>query len=269
MTSFSPLGASPSGSSGLVSIVGAGPGGADLITVRGMRALQQADVVVYDRLVDDEVLDFAPESALRVPVGKGKGFGVAQEQIGQLLILHAKSGSRVVRLKGGDPFVFGRGLEEVETLDAAGIEHDLVPGLSSALAGPALAGISLTDRDHAASFTVLSGHRADDESYDWEAVSRSVDTVVVLMAATTAAAVCRRLIAAGRPADDYVAMICAAGRPAQQLRRARLNEVARDGSPFPSPMTMVIGPVASELIRSTPPMSLSVTPSRELSSELG
>ena len=248
MTNLDSVGAAPTGAgvaAGVVSIVGAGPGAADLITVRGLRALEAADVVVFDRLVEAEVLDLAPTSALRVPVGKGKGFGVAQEEIAQLLVFHARSGRHVVRLKGGDPFVFGRGLEEVEALDAAGLEHDVVPGLSSALAGPALAGISLTDRRYAASFTVLSGHRADDESYDWSSVARSADTLVVLMAASTAAAVCRCLLAAGRPADDRVAMISSAGRLEQLVHRGRLDEVALDGSPFLSPMTMVIGAAAA------------------------
>ncbi|WP_083915105.1 uroporphyrinogen-III C-methyltransferase [Ilumatobacter nonamiensis] len=230
--------------SGKVTLVGAGPGGADLITVRGARALATADVVIHDRLADPELLDLAPASAERIPVGKGKGFGATQDAICDLIVNRAASGRQVVRLKGGDPFVFGRGAEELDAIAAAGLEVEVVPGVSSALAAPALAGISLTDRRHSASFTVLTGHRAKDGHNDWEALASSGSTLVVLMAATTASDVAHDLIDAGRPADQPVAFVHAAGTDRQDRRTVALADVARDGCPFPSPTVMVVGEVA-------------------------
>ncbi len=232
-------------STGRVTLVGAGPGGADLITVRGANALASADVVLYDRLADPELLDLAPVAATRIPVGKGKGFGVTQDQIGALLVEHASKGHHVVRLKGGDPFVFGRGSEEAEVATAAGIPVEIVPGLSSALAGPALAGVPVTDRRVTAGFTVISGHRANDDDYDWAALARTEVTLVVLMAASTADKVAKQMLAAGR-ADVPVAFVHKAGSADQQVALRRLSEVAELGCPFGSPTVMVIGDVASQ-----------------------
>ncbi|MEL7209435.1 MAG: uroporphyrinogen-III C-methyltransferase, partial [Actinomycetota bacterium] len=167
---------------GRVVLVGAGPGGADLITVRGARALATADVVVYDRLADPDLLALAPPAAERIPVGKGKGFGTTQTAINALIVERAVAGATVVRLKGGDPFVFGRGKEEVDAVVAAGIAVEVVPGVSSALAAPALAGIPLTDRRCSASFTVLTGHRAGLEN-DPTLVAAMSTTIVSLPAA--------------------------------------------------------------------------------------
>lgn len=181
---------------GRVTLVGAGPGGADLITLRGARALATADVVVYDRLADPELLDLAPHAARRIEVGKAKGWGISQDDINEILVHEARAGAHVVRLKGGDPFVFGRGSEECDALATAGIQCEVVPGVSSALAAPALFGVPLTHRGESASFTVLSGHRVADADHDWSALARSGSTVVVLMAASTAGDVAARLIAA-------------------------------------------------------------------------
>jgi uroporphyrin-III C-methyltransferase len=232
---------------GRVTLVGAGPGGADLITVRGARALAAADVVLYDRLADPELLDLAPPAAQRIPVGKGKGFGATQDDINALLVDHAADGSHVVRLKGGDPFVFGRGGEEVEACAAAGLTVEVVPGVSSALAAPALAGIAVTDRRAAASFTVVTGHRADDsgEATRWEALARSGDTIVVLMAATTASAVAHALLTGGRPSDEPVAFVHGAATADQDVVVSSLANTADEGCPLPSPTVMVIGPVVS------------------------
>lgn len=230
---------------GSVTLVGAGPGGADLITVRGARALSAADVVVYDRLADPTLLDLAPAAAERLPVGKGKGFGANQDDINDLLIERAKSGSNVVRLKGGDPFVFGRGGEEVDAVSAAGIEVTVVPGVSSALGGPALAGIPVTDRRMASSFTVMTGHLADTHVQDLTALAASGSTLVVLMATTTARSLAKSLIAAGKKSNEPVAFIHAAGTPAQADARSTLAEVAEVGCPFPSPTVMVVGLVAA------------------------
>ncbi|MEL6891275.1 MAG: siroheme synthase CysG [Actinomycetota bacterium] len=229
---------------GQVTLVGAGPGGVDLITVRGARALECADVVVYDRLVDPDLLDLAPASAIRVPVGKSKGGGTPQHEINRLLVQHAADGNRVVRLKGGDPFVFGRGAEERDAVVAAGIECEIVPGITSSIAAPELAGIPVTQRGVAASFTVLSGHRADGDEYDWEALARSGTTLIVMMASTTSGDIARRLIRAGRNPSEPVAVVHAAGRPTMRTTRSDLTTIATNGCPLPAPAVVVIGEVA-------------------------
>ncbi len=230
--------------SGRVTLVGAGPGGADLVTVRGARALATADVVVYDRLADPALLDLAPVVAERIPVGKAKGSGTPQDDINELLIRKAADGSHVVRLKGGDPFVFGRGSEECKAVTAAGLPCEVVPGVSSSLAAPALAGVPVTERSVAASFTVVSGHRAADEGHDWEALARSGSTLVVLMGATTAPEIASALIDGGRPDDEPVAVVHAAGTDSQRSMHLTLDALRADGCPFPAPCVIVIGPVA-------------------------
>ncbi len=134
--------------------------------------------MIYDRLADPALLDLAPVVAVRIPVGKAKGWGTDQEEINAMLIDHAARGAHVVRLKGGDPFVFGRGSEERDAVVAAGLACQVVPGLSSSMSGPALAGIPLTHRGMSASFTVLSGRRIADADHDWDALARSGSTVV-------------------------------------------------------------------------------------------
>ncbi len=169
---------------GTVALVGAGPGDPGLMTVRGLELLRRAQVVVYDRLVDPRLLDEAPR-ARRIFAGKASGHhALPQEQINALLILHARRGRRVVRLKGGDPFVFGRGGEEAEALAGARIPFEVVPGVSSALAAPAYAGIPVTHRGVASSFTVVTGHGSapgQGSSVDWARLARASDTLVVLM----------------------------------------------------------------------------------------
>jgi len=236
---------------GKLTLVGAGPGGVDLITVRGARAIESADVIVYDRLVDPDLLNLAPVAAERIPVGKAKGSGVPQDEICTLLVERALSGDNVVRLKGGDPFVFGRGAEEVEAAEAAGLSVSVVPGLSSALAGPALAGIPVTDRRLASSFTVLTGHKANDDGHDWEALARSSATLVVLMASSTADSVATSLCGAGRSGQELVAFVHDAGSPRQKSAVRSLAEVMTDGCPFPSPSVMIIGPVVEHLAADT------------------
>ncbi|MEM9613625.1 MAG: SAM-dependent methyltransferase [Actinomycetota bacterium] len=157
----------------------------------------------------------------------------------------------MVRLKGGDSFVFGRGQEEVDAAAAAGIPVEVVPGVSSAVAAPALAGIPLTDRRLSASFTVLTGHRADPASPrpDWAAAAAGGGTIVVLMAASTAAAVARQLLAAGRPGDEPVAFVHAAGTTGERATRTDLAAVAAEGCPYPAPTVMVVGAVVAAGVR--------------------
>ena len=237
--------------SGRVTLVGAGPGGADLITVRGAAALATADLVVYDRLADPSLLDLASVVAERVPVGKRKGSGASQNDINALMRERAARGDHVVRLKGGDPYVFGRGAEEVDALAEAGIPVEVVPGLSSALAGPLLAGISLTERGKAASFTVISGHRDGEADQDWEAVASGPDTLVILMAASNADVIAERLIAGGRKENEPAAVIHRVGFEDQRHVVTNLEGLATEGCPFPSPCVIVIGEVAARSASTT------------------
>lgn len=200
-----------SGRSGIVSLVGAGPGAPGLITLDGVRRLERADVVVYDYLANPRLLDHAPAEAERILVGKhGGGQRVEQAVITALLIDHARQGRAVVRLKGGDPFVFGRGGEEAEALAAAGIPFEIVPGVTSAVAVPAYAGIPLTHRDLASSFTVLTGYEYPDKSelaVHWDAVAQRGNTLVFLMTTRQLRANMARLLAHGVAPDTPAALI--------------------------------------------------------------
>lgn len=196
---------------GLVSLVGAGPGDPELITVKGLRRLRAADVVVHDALIGLALLEECRPGAEIVDVGKRAGGPTRpQEWINRLLVERARRGLRVVRLKGGDPFVFGRGAEEAETLVAARVAWEVVPGVSSAVAVPAYAGIPLTHRAHAASFAVVTGHEPADRSESrlhWHALARGIDTLVFLMGVGRLAEIAARLIEAGRAAETPAAVV--------------------------------------------------------------
>src|SRR5947207_4968093 len=196
---------------GRVVLVGAGPGDPGLLTIRGRDALEAADVVVYDRLVNPALLDLAPDTARRIFAGKTRGDHVMpQGAINAVLIHHARAGRTVVRLKGGDPFVFGRGGEEAEALAAAGIPFEIVPGVSSAIAVPAYAGIPLTHRDLASSFTVLTGYEYPDKpemAVHWDAVAQRGNTLVFLMTTRQLRANMDQLIAHGVAPDTPAAVI--------------------------------------------------------------
>lgn len=196
--------------SGVVHIVGAGPGDPELLTLKALRLLQDADVVFYDRLVGEGVLELIRRDATRVPVGKAKSnHTVPQGEIHELMIAAAREGKRVVRLKGGDPFVFGRGGEELEAVEAAGIEAHVVPGISSALGCAASAGLPLTHRDHAQSVTFVTGHAKAGgvPELDWKSLAVKNHTLVVFMGVGTAPAIAERMIRAGRAASTPVAVI--------------------------------------------------------------
>jgi uroporphyrinogen III methyltransferase/synthase len=228
-----------------VYLVGAGPGDPGLLTVRGADVLGRADVVVYDRLSVASLLELAPPAAERISVGKSRGRApVPQSEINALLVERGGTGQTVVRLKGGDPFVFARGGEEAQALLAAGVPFEVVPGITSAIAVPAYAGIPVTMRHTALSFTVVTGH-ADpgDDDIDWHAIARVGGTIVVLMGAARIGAVARQLVAGGLPADTPVAAIHWGTRPEQQVTRATLGTIgAHELSP---PSTIVIGAVAA------------------------
>ena len=228
-----------------VYLVGAGPGDPGLLTRRGAELLAQADVVVHDRLSEISLLDLAPAGAERVDVGKSPGAPVAQEEINALLVERGLQGQCVVRLKGGDPFVFGRGGEEAQALAAAGVPFEVVPGISAAVAVPAYAGIPVTHRTLSTSFTVVTGHsrHAVDEDVDWDALARAADTIVVLMGVAHRAVIATRLQAGGLPASTPVAAVRWGTRPGQRTVRTTLGELG-DVTLEP-PVTIVIGKVAS------------------------
>lgn len=214
-------------SSGVVHIVGAGPGDPDLLTLRAFRLLQEADVIVHDRLVAPEILDRARRDATRIDVGKAKGnHTLTQHQINELLLREARSGRRVVRLKGGDPFVFGRGGEEREFLTRHGIRTEVVAGITAATGCAAAAGIPLTLRDHAQAAVLVTGHGKDGEpDVDWDALARLRQTLVVYMGASIAGRIARRLIAGGMDRATPAAVITNGTRLDQHVETGFLGEL--------------------------------------------
>ena len=226
-----------------VSLVGAGPGDADLLTIRAARAIAVAEVVVHDALVGAGVLDLIPESAERVDVGKRPGRPVPQEMISTLLVHLGREGRRVVRLKGGDPFVFGRGGEEALALLEAGVPFDVVPGLTSSVAAPAAAGVPITHRGVAAAVTIVTGHRRRGEAdVEWESLANVGGTIVVLMGVARRAAIARRLVDGGLDPSTPVAAIHAATTDREVVTRCRLDDL--HGADVHSPAVLVIGAVA-------------------------
>ncbi|SNS48253.1 MULTISPECIES: siroheme synthase CysG [unclassified Azospirillum] len=204
---------------GRVALVGAGPGDPDLLTLRALRVLQDADVVVHDKLVDERIMDYVRRDARRHYVGKSKSHHtMSQEAINQLLVAEAKAGHRVVRLKGGDPFMFGRGGEELEVLRAEGIPVEIVPGITAALGCGASTTIPVTHRDHAPGVTFVTGHGKDGEpDLDWQALARLRHTLVIYMGLTAAGAIARRLVEAGMSGDTPAALVEKGTRPDQKL----------------------------------------------------
>jgi uroporphyrin-III C-methyltransferase len=233
---------------GTVYLVGAGPGDPDLLTLRGAELLRAADVVVFDRLVAPALLELARAGAERVYAGKEPGrSALRQDEIDALLVRRALGGSVVVRLKGGDPFVFGRGGEEALACVRAGVPFEVVPGVTSAVAAPAYAGIPVTHRGLAHGFAVVTASAAHGDDVDLARVATAVDTLVVLMAAGKLAATCRELVRAGRPADEPAAIVQWAGTPEQTSVVGTLGdlpELAAAASIGP-PATLVVGAVAA------------------------
>ncbi|MGH2820158.1 MAG: uroporphyrinogen-III C-methyltransferase [Actinomycetota bacterium] len=232
---------------GRVYLVGAGPGDPDLVTRRGLRALWSCDVVAFDRLVAPELVDEAPPHAERIFVGKAPGGPhVEQEAINDLLVTRASEGRIVVRLKGGDPFVFGRGGEEAEALAARGVPFEVVPGVSSAVAVPAYAGIPVTHRGLSSSFAVLTGRQcADGSDVNWWQLARSVDTLVLLMGVATLRVAALRLIEAGRPSDQPAAVIEWGTTSRQRTIVSTLESIAEEAARagIAPPATAIVGDV--------------------------
>jgi uroporphyrin-III C-methyltransferase len=231
-----------------VALVGAGPGDPDLLTVRAARLLAAADVVVHDALVGDGVLALVPSDAELIDVGKRPGRPVPQEMISTLLVELARSGRRVVRLKGGDPYVFGRGGEEAQTLIDAGIEFEVVPGITSAIAAPAAAGVPVTHRGVSAAVTVVTGHRRHgDPDVDWRSLAKVGSTIVVLMGVAQRGVIAAELMAGGLDPATPVAAVRAATTPDEVVGRGRLDELA--AMPIEAPAVIVIGAVAALRLR--------------------
>jgi uroporphyrinogen III methyltransferase/synthase len=227
-----------------VYLVGAGPGDPGLLTRRGAELLTRADVVVHDRLADPRLLELARPGVERIDVGKSPGSPVPQDEINRLLVERARAGQTVVRLKGGDPFVFGRGGEEALALAAAGVSFEVVPGVTSAVAAPAYAGVPVTHRGLSTSFTVVTGHSrfSVDRETNWAALAAAGGTIVVLMGVAHRAEIAGKLIDAGMdPATPTVAVMWGT-RPGQTTVRARLAELG--AARVEPPATIVIGPVA-------------------------
>ena len=234
-----------------VALVGAGPGDPDLLTVRAARLLAEADVVVHDALVGPGVLDLIGERAERIDVGKRVGRPVPQEGICALLVLLGRRGLRVVRLKGGDPYVFGRGGEEALALREAGVPFEVVPGITSSVAAPSAAGVPVTHRGVAAAFTVVTGHRRPGEpDVDWRSLARVGGTIVILMGVTHRAAIAGALIDGGLAPGTPVAAIRSATTDAEDVRRCRLDELG--DLDVDSPATIVVGAVAALDLRDLP-----------------
>ena len=240
-----------------VHLVGAGPGDPDLLTLKAFKLLSRADVVVHDRLVSAEILAMAAPWAELVDVGKDpNGARTTQDQINAILIDRGTSHDTVVRLKGGDPFVFGRGGEEALALSAAGIDVAIVPGITSSIAAPAMAGIPVTHRKVSSAFTVVTAHEdpTKDTGINWSALAALGTTLCVLMGARRAAQIRERLLNAGMAADTPVAIVIAASTPNQEVRRMTLRELGE--VPVPNPAVIVIGKVADTSLLAQLPTDL-------------
>lgn len=237
--------AEQAGAVGEVALVGAGPGDPSLMTLRGLRALQNADVVLYDRLVSQEVLDLSRRDATRVFVGKSAGESQTQAQINELLVSLARSGKRVCRLKGGDPFIFGRGGEELEALAAAGIRFEVVPGITAAAGCAAYAGIPLTHRDHAQMLTFVTGHCRGDADVDWQLLARPGQTVVFYMGLANLEDIVQRLREHGVPAERAAALIEQGTHATQRVITGTLATLAATAraAQVAAPALLIVGEV--------------------------
>lgn len=236
-----------------VSLVGAGPGDPDLLTMKAARLLTEAEIVVHDALVGEGVMALIPEHVGRIDVGKRAGKPLPQEMITALLVELGRQGQRVVRLKGGDPFVFGRGGEEAIALQDAGVAYEVVPGITSSIAAPAAAGVPVTHRGVSAGFTVVTGHRRPGEpDIDWRSLARVGTTIVILMGVTHRAAIAAELIDGGLATDTPVAAVRFATTDEEDVVRCDLADLG--AAPIASPATIVIGAVAAFDLRSVAPL---------------
>ena len=229
---------------GEVVLVGAGPGDAGLLTLKGLQQIQQADVVVYDRLVSDDIMDLVRRDADRIFVGKRAGYHcVPQDEINQILLREAQQGKRVVRLKGGDPFIFGRGGEELETLCEAGIPFSVVPGITAASGCSAYSGIPLTHRDYAQSVRLVTGHLKTGGELDWENLAAEKQTLVFYMGLNQAATIQQKLIEHGMQADMPVAIVENGTAITQRVIDGQLEQLGEMAQQMASPALIIVGRV--------------------------
>lgn len=238
--------ATPLDDRGEVVLVGAGPGDAGLLTLKGLQQIQQADVVVYDRLVSDDIMNLVRRDADRVFVGKRAGYHcVPQEEINQILLREAQSGKRVVRLKGGDPFIFGRGGEELETLCEGGIPFSVVPGITAASGCSAYSGIPLTHRDYAQSVRLVTGHLKTGGELDWENLAAEKQTLVFYMGLNQAPAIQEKLIEHGMSAEMPVALVENGTAVTQRVVSGVLSELGALSTQVASPALIIVGRVVA------------------------
>ncbi|EKO3409089.1 uroporphyrinogen-III C-methyltransferase [Vibrio fluvialis] len=232
---------------GEVALVGAGPGDPELLTVKALSYLQQADVVLYDYLVSDDIMALIPSDTILVCVGKRAGHhSVPQEKTNQLLVDFAKQGHRVVRIKGGDPFMFGRGGEELEVLFDAGVQFQVIPGITAAAGATAYAGIPLTHRDYAQSALFVTGHlKAEAADMDWSTLARSQQTLVIYMGLMKSSTIATQLIEHGRNASTPIAIIERGTQSTQKVFRGVLSELLQLAAHAQSPSLIVIGEVVT------------------------
>ena len=238
------LGGNPAGRTGAVWLVGAGPGDPELLTIKALKVLQTADVVVHDGLVSDEILALAPSAARRISVAKRKSrHSYKQPEINRMIVAFALEGLTVVRLKGGDPFIFGRGGEELEACREAGVPCHIVPGVTAALAASASAGAPLTHRGAAQAVTFITGHAASGEvpDLDWAALAKPNHTVVIYMGVTAAAPVAERLIAAGRDGATPALIVENASRPDERRIVTTLAGLPDAAAALTGPALLIVG----------------------------
>ncbi len=253
---------------GVVWLVGAGPGDPDLLTVRALRVIRQADVVVHDGLVPESIIDLAPASARRVDVAKRKSrHSYLQEEINRMLVAFALEGLTVVRLKGGDPFIFGRGGEELEACRAAGVDCHVVPGVTSALAAGAAAGAPLTHRGAAQTVMFVTGHAKAGmaPNLDWTALARANQTVVIYMGLSTASAISERLIAAGRAPTTPALIVENASLPDERRVVTTVGRLGDAASGLSGPALLMVGEamaLASGVSTADTPYAAAAAPAR-------
>ena len=236
---------------GQVSLVGAGPGDWRLLTLGAKEVLENAEVVIYDRLASDQIMKYAAMGAEKIYVGKASNqHTLQQEEINELIVQKAKEGKRVVRLKGGDPFVFGRGGEEAIACLEAGVSFEIIPGVTSAIGAPAYAGIPVTHRQVAASFTVITGHEdptKEESSHRWEHLAHGADTLIFLMGVENLPNIQKKLLAAGKDPTTPVAFVRWGTRPNQETWITTLEKAlsVRDEEGIKAPAILIIGPVVN------------------------
>lgn len=234
---------------GKVYLVGAGPGDSKLITMRAVELLQKADVVLYDRLVNKKIISLIPKSAKKIYVGRAVGDDTThQNRTNDLMVIHAKSKKNVVRLKGGDPIIFGRGGEEAEFLREHNIKYEIVPGITSGIGSATYAGIPLTHRQHASSVVFVTGHEDPEKKIEvvkWKRLAKSVDTIVIMMGLSRIDIICKQLILGGLDKKTPVAVIQNGTTPQQKMVKGTLSNIAKlvKSKKITPPTNIIIGKV--------------------------